>query len=461
MPVHADTKVRGRVWDPFVRLFHWSLVAAFATAWWGLGENNIHETAGKIVLLLIILRAAWGIIGPGSARFENFLKGPRSTLAYVVSIMRGKPAHYLGHNPAGAAMIGLMLLTLATTAASGILMTTTALWGGEWTEWIHGWSAYAMLALIAGHLLGILAAAIQHRENLVWSMVTGRKWVPAGTRSHLGKMKLTRWSIAGAVLAITASAAAWNGSTGLLNASYWRMPKILAAELAKNGCEGVVVTGPRAEVYPERILYYQVSSAQSSLNATLAIPLSAALERRPELETDPFKSLCPGTEPVVAQQNQPAPPVELGTSAAVEQLANRITRLETEFSAYKQASTLGLSTIPSAFRQATEAISLLKVPAPILKMTASKSLAPPQGVSSQKIETRDKKPSTLEKAKKKRIVRIEKSRKRTVKQQTGNIRSSGQSATSSHSSNNSGGNDDHDDSDSGDNSGKGGGDDDD
>jgi cytochrome b len=156
-----------RVWDPLVRLFHWSLVAAFATAWWGRGETVIHETAGKVVICLIIFRAVWGLIGPASARFENFIAGPKATLAYVLDILRGKPAHHIGHNPAGAAMIGLMLLTIAATAASGVLMTTTALWGNAWIEWIHGTSAYLTLLLIAAHLLGILAAAIQHHENLV------------------------------------------------------------------------------------------------------------------------------------------------------------------------------------------------------------------------------------------------------------------------------------------------------
>jgi cytochrome b len=169
---------RERVWDPLVRLFHWSLVGAFVTAWFGRGEAIVHETAGEIVLALIVLRVVWGIIGPGSARFEMFIRGPKETFNYLLAILRGNPEHFAGHNPAGAAMIVLMLATLALTTLSGILMSTTALWGNSSIEWIHGTSAYLMLILIAGHLCGVILASLQHRENLPLAMVTGRKKVP-------------------------------------------------------------------------------------------------------------------------------------------------------------------------------------------------------------------------------------------------------------------------------------------
>jgi cytochrome b len=311
-----------RVWDPLVRLFHWSLVAAFATAWWERGEAIIHETAGKIVIGLIIFRAAWGLIGPASARFENFVRGPQATRNYIASVLSGRPAHHIGHNPAGAAMIGLMLLTLVATAASGVLMTTTALWGNGWIEWIHGTSANLMLFLIAGHLLGIVVAAIQHRENLVWSMITGWKWVPFNTDPYLGNVKLTLRSLAGAVMAVALSVAVWNGSTALLNASVWRMHKSLLAELKKAGCETAVVTGPRVEIYPAFQLHYDVVPEIGKASLFKTVSAGEAFQRRPELSFDELTSDCPGLAlPVEAKQSEVLPLKQVESAEATAMMS--------------------------------------------------------------------------------------------------------------------------------------------
>lgn len=294
-----------RVWDPLVRLFHWSLVAAFATAWWERGEAVIHETAGKVVLGLIIFRSVWGLIGPASARFETFVRGPRQTFSYVLSIFGGKPVHHIGHNPAGAVMIGLMLLTLTVTTASGILMTTTALWGNAWIEWIHGVSSNLMLFLIVGHLLGILAAAIQHRENLIWSMVTGWKWVPFETEPYLGHLKLTLKSLLAAAFVLVAGIGIWNASASLLNASGWRMHKILLAELKTAGCTEASVTGPRIEIFPELRLVYDVHTDGDPAVQTKAIPAGLALSKRLSTDLSAFTERCPKVaEPVEAQHGE-------------------------------------------------------------------------------------------------------------------------------------------------------------
>ena len=112
-----------RVWDPLVRLFHWGLVAAFATAWLTADEvQPVHEFAGYTVAGLVAFRLIWGLAGSRYARFAQFLKGPGATLAYLGSMLRGSERRYLGHNPAGAAMIVALLLTLSGTAFTGWLM---------------------------------------------------------------------------------------------------------------------------------------------------------------------------------------------------------------------------------------------------------------------------------------------------------------------------------------------------
>lgn len=293
MSIAGETKVRGRVWDPLVRIFHWTLVAAFAVAWFERSEASIHETAGEIVLILVIARTVWGLIGPASARFENFIAGPVTTLRYLWSIVRGRPEHFLGHNPAGAAMIGLLLLTLVTTTVSGILMTTTAFWGGSWIEWIHGTSANVAVVLIAGHLIGVAVASFQHREVLPLSMITGNKMVAPGTHAHLGPSRKTafRLILAGGFACL--AAAAWAGSLYVLNGSMWRMPKIIASAYEEKGYKGVNVAGPSFEVEPAASLHYDVTHEDCAVPARIQVPLAQALQRRnPALEL-PHNGACP------------------------------------------------------------------------------------------------------------------------------------------------------------------------
>ena len=112
-----------RVWDPLVRVFHWSLVAAFAIAWLTADEvQQLHEVAGYAVAGLVAFRLIWGLVGSRYARFAQFLRGPRDTIAYLGDMSRGQERRYLGHNPAGAAMIVALLVTLSGTAFTGWLM---------------------------------------------------------------------------------------------------------------------------------------------------------------------------------------------------------------------------------------------------------------------------------------------------------------------------------------------------
>ncbi|MCT8328288.1 cytochrome b/b6 domain-containing protein [Albidovulum sediminis] len=194
-----------RVWDPLVRVFHWSLVAAFAIAWLSADEAQpIHEVAGYAVAGLVAFRLVWGFVGSRHARFADFVKGPRATLAYLGTLLRGSERRYLGHNPAGAAMVVALLLTLSGTAFTGWLMAepsrvamlpglpqiVTPAWadddeedGGEsevedLLEEVHETLANLMLLLVALHVGGVVLASLRHRENLARAMVTGDKRAP-------------------------------------------------------------------------------------------------------------------------------------------------------------------------------------------------------------------------------------------------------------------------------------------
>lgn len=201
MNTGASGKVR--VWDPLVRVFHWSLVAAFATAWLTADElQPVHEIAGYAVAGLVAFRLIWGLVGSRYARFAQFLKGPHDMLAYLGDMSRGKERRYLGHNPAGAAMIVALLVTLSGTAFTGWLMEEPArvamlpdlpqivapAWadddGDEYgeaegaLEEVHETLANLMLLLAALHVGGVVLASFRHRENLARAMVTGDKRAP-------------------------------------------------------------------------------------------------------------------------------------------------------------------------------------------------------------------------------------------------------------------------------------------
>ncbi|MET4100671.1 cytochrome b [Roseovarius sp. MBR-78] len=196
-----------RVWDPLVRVFHWGLVAAFTVAWLSAEElSTLHEIAGYVVAGLVAFRIIWGLIGSRYARFAQFLKGPRATIAYIGDMLRGRERRYLGHNPAGAAMVLALLLSLSGTALTGWLIeepgrvamlpdlpqVVAPAWadgdggygengerGEEALEELHEVFANLMLLLVALHVGGVVLASVRHRENLALAMVTGDKRAPA------------------------------------------------------------------------------------------------------------------------------------------------------------------------------------------------------------------------------------------------------------------------------------------
>ena len=176
----AEATPSVRVWDPVVRLFHWTLVAAVATAFLAEEGGRLHDAAGYLVLALIAVRMVWGLLGPGHARFASFVAGPTAVVRYLAGLARGRPQRFLGHNPAGAVMILALLAALTVAAGSGWLMTTDRFWGVEWLEELHEGSAWFVLALVGVHVLGVVVSSILHRENLVRAMITGRKPAVAG-----------------------------------------------------------------------------------------------------------------------------------------------------------------------------------------------------------------------------------------------------------------------------------------
>jgi cytochrome b/mono/diheme cytochrome c family protein len=167
------------VWDAAIRIFHWSLVGGVVTAWisGGTGER-LHEIVGYAVAGLIAFRVVWGFVGTRHARFRDFVRGPSSIAGYLSGIARLRPAHYTGHNPAGALMILILLAVLLTIAVSGFMMQTTRFFGIDWVEQVHSVAADSLLVLVPLHVLGALISSWLHQDNLIRAMFSGQKRVP-------------------------------------------------------------------------------------------------------------------------------------------------------------------------------------------------------------------------------------------------------------------------------------------
>lgn len=176
-----------KVWDLPLRLFHWLLVVGFFVAY--LTEDDlltVHVWAGYLVTGLLIFRLIWGIAGNQYARFGNFLCNPVQSVNYIKDSFALKAKRYIGHNPAGAAMIVLLLFSLLGTCITGFAVYAAdqaagplaGIVGSDYEElWeeSHEFFANFTLLLVFVHILGVAFESYIHKENLVKSMWNGYK----------------------------------------------------------------------------------------------------------------------------------------------------------------------------------------------------------------------------------------------------------------------------------------------
>jgi cytochrome b len=184
-----------KVWDRFLRFFHWTLVLCFATAFVSgeIHASTIHVLMGYVLCVLLAARVYWGFKGSEYARFKAFIYPIREALEYLRSMLKGNPRHYYGHNPAGALMVFTMFGLLALIFVSGLLTLGTIDFEGPLAflanrvsddlsyvfRHLHEFLPHVALGLVVLHLLGVLVGSIQHKENLVRAMLTGKKSPPS------------------------------------------------------------------------------------------------------------------------------------------------------------------------------------------------------------------------------------------------------------------------------------------
>ncbi len=164
------------VWDFPTRIGHWLLVAAFIVAFLSSDSEEwrlVHVTAGYAMAGVLAFRLFWGMAGTRYARFKSFMFSPHQLFVYLGGLLKGKPVHWIGHNPAGSYAIYALILLGSSVVGSG--WAAYADMGGEWLEEAHDVLAYAMLGMVGLHISGVVVSSRLHNENLVRSMVTGLK----------------------------------------------------------------------------------------------------------------------------------------------------------------------------------------------------------------------------------------------------------------------------------------------
>jgi len=178
-----------KVWDILVRLFHWSLVVTFFICFITEDSSQLHIYSGYLIIMLITVRLVWGFIGTEYARFSNFLVMPGVAIQYLKDIVKNKNKRFLGHNPAGAAMIIVLITTIVITCVTGVVLYAVEDHSGplafmftgenefleDLLEEVHEFFSNFSVVLIILHISGVIIAGKQHNENLIKSMFSGKK----------------------------------------------------------------------------------------------------------------------------------------------------------------------------------------------------------------------------------------------------------------------------------------------
>lgn len=180
-----NSKVRVSVWDVPVRIAHWSLVILFGVSWWTAetGRMEWHRLSGYAMLGIVVFRLFWACFGSSTARFSQFLRGPRDIAAYL----KGKWALSPGHNPLGALSVLVLLLLLALQIALGLFAVdvdgiesgplsahVSFETGRAMAEW-HETIFVALQWLIGLHIVAVLFYVLVKKENLIGAMLSGRR----------------------------------------------------------------------------------------------------------------------------------------------------------------------------------------------------------------------------------------------------------------------------------------------
>jgi cytochrome b len=172
-----------KVWSIQTRLMHWLLVVSFGFAFYTRNSEmmrDIHVDAGYIAGAVLAVRWLLGFLAQDFSAFRRFPPNPAAGIRYLVSLVKGHAKRYIGHNPAGALAVYSMLVVGSLTIISGYMSFNDiafpfGLLDEDQVKLFHQYTADTWVILICGHISGVIASSLAHRENLPLAMITGNK----------------------------------------------------------------------------------------------------------------------------------------------------------------------------------------------------------------------------------------------------------------------------------------------
>jgi len=214
-----------RVWDLPVRAMHWLLVIGIGVCWWTGLHNQLeyHLYSGYAILWIVLMRLYWGLVGSSTARFVNFVRGPKAVLDYAATLHRRDTPHAHGHNALGAISIVVMLgLVLAVVVIGLFAVDVDGLYSGPLSSYVtfkqgrhlahqHYYWFNILLWVIGLHLAAVLFYFVYKRQNLIGPMIHGKRRADAAAAD--AEMKIAPlWRFA--IGAVAVSAIVWAVSIG-------------------------------------------------------------------------------------------------------------------------------------------------------------------------------------------------------------------------------------------------------
>ncbi|MBO6550573.1 MAG: cytochrome b/b6 domain-containing protein [Rhizobiales bacterium] len=167
------------VWDPLVRLIHWTLAVAIILNGGIVDEeSSLHEWIGYLAVGLIGVRLIWGLIGSEHARFSAFPLNPVAAIRHFVALSRGDKTVHLSHNPIGALMVYNIWLTVLLLGITGYMMGSFRFFGVDWVEEAHEMAFNWLVFSIILHIGGVIFDTWRTGVSIVRAMINGRKRIP-------------------------------------------------------------------------------------------------------------------------------------------------------------------------------------------------------------------------------------------------------------------------------------------
>jgi cytochrome b len=182
-----------RIWDLWIRLFHWSLAATIVfllvsgeTGWMFF---KWHRNAGEIALTLIVFRLLWGLFGSSNARLHSLVRNPAKAIAHIDELFKRKLPQERGHNAAGGWAVLLVLVSITVQAITGQFIADEeeliegAFYGvassnlTDLMYTVHMRNAQLLQIFVIVHVAMVFFYLLYARVNLIFPMINGSmKW---------------------------------------------------------------------------------------------------------------------------------------------------------------------------------------------------------------------------------------------------------------------------------------------